>query len=134
MPWQSSLSPLLLRASLVTWFIGAIAVSCVSAAACSGTYTVQDGDTCDSIGYRTYTSTYQLLALNINNTGSDCGQLESGAVRFMNHLPPPNNRPPLGFRRGHLLAAPTARISSGEAQTKALAEAGTFPGAEARIR
>ncbi len=47
--------------------------------ACTRHYTVQDGDTCDKIGQKTLTSTYQILAFNLLNAGSACYTLEIGA-------------------------------------------------------
>lgn len=48
--------------------------------ACTRHYTVQDGDTCDIIGQKTFTSTYQVLAYNLPKAGKDCYTLENGAV------------------------------------------------------
>lgn len=51
-----------------------------NATACTRYYTVQDGDTCDIIGQKTLTSTYQILAYNLPQAGSSCYTLETGAV------------------------------------------------------
>lgn len=47
--------------------------------ACTRHYTVQAGDTCDRIGQKTLTSTYQILAFNLLNAGADCYTLEIGS-------------------------------------------------------
>ena len=47
--------------------------------ACTHHYTVQDGDTCDKIGQKTLTSTYQILAFNLLDAGADCYTLEIGS-------------------------------------------------------
>ncbi|KAK0553364.1 hypothetical protein OC846_002524 [Tilletia horrida] len=49
-----------------------------NATACARHYTVQDTDTCDIIGHKTHTSTYQIMALNIDKTGPYCYGLETG--------------------------------------------------------
>ncbi|KAE8266115.1 hypothetical protein A4X09_0g6236 [Tilletia walkeri] len=49
-----------------------------NATACSRHYTVTDTDTCDIIGHKTHTSTYQIMALNLDKTGPDCYFLEAG--------------------------------------------------------
>ncbi|KAF6767592.1 LysM domain protein [Kalmanozyma brasiliensis GHG001] len=46
--------------------------------ACTRHYTVQSGDTCDKIGQKTLTSTYQILAFNLLDAGADCYTLEIG--------------------------------------------------------
>ncbi|TKY86120.1 hypothetical protein EX895_004945 [Sporisorium graminicola] len=46
--------------------------------ACTRHYTVQAGDTCDKIGQKTLTSTYQILAFNLLDAGADCYTLEIG--------------------------------------------------------
>lgn len=48
--------------------------------ACTRTYTVQADDTCDIIGQKTLTSTYQILAFNLPQAGASCYSLENGAV------------------------------------------------------
>lgn len=47
--------------------------------ACTRHYTVQEGDTCDKIGQETLTSTYQIMALNLPQSGPDCYNLQPGA-------------------------------------------------------
>ncbi|ETS59620.1 hypothetical protein PaG_06544 [Moesziomyces aphidis] len=47
--------------------------------ACTRHYTVEAGDTCDRIGQKTLTSTYQILAFNLLNAGADCYTLEIGS-------------------------------------------------------
>ncbi|SPO27480.1 uncharacterized protein UTRI_10597 [Ustilago trichophora] len=47
--------------------------------ACTRHYTVQPGDTCDKIGQKTLTSTYQILAFNLLDAGADCYTLEIGS-------------------------------------------------------
>ncbi|SAM82929.1 uncharacterized protein UBRO_03469 [Ustilago bromivora] len=47
--------------------------------ACTRHYTVQADDTCDKIGQKTLTSTYQILAFNLLNAGADCYTLEIGS-------------------------------------------------------
>lgn len=47
--------------------------------ACTRHYTVQQGDTCDKIGQQTLTSTYQIMALNLPQSGPDCYNLQPGA-------------------------------------------------------
>ncbi|SJX62462.1 uncharacterized protein SRS1_13312 [Sporisorium reilianum f. sp. reilianum] len=47
--------------------------------ACTRHYTVQSGDTCDKIGQKTLTSTYQILAFNLLDAGADCYTLEIGS-------------------------------------------------------
>lgn len=46
--------------------------------ACTRHYTVVSGDTCDRIGQKTLTSTYQILAFNLLDAGADCYTLEIG--------------------------------------------------------
>ncbi|KAK0567027.1 hypothetical protein OC844_000461 [Tilletia horrida] len=46
--------------------------------ACSRHYTVTATDTCDIIGHKTHTSTYQIMALNLEQTGPNCFGLEAG--------------------------------------------------------
>ncbi|PWN90172.1 hypothetical protein FA10DRAFT_223364, partial [Acaromyces ingoldii] len=46
---------------------------------CTRHYTVVDGDTCDKIGQKTMTSTYQIMSFNLPKAGSDCYTLEIGA-------------------------------------------------------
>lgn len=46
--------------------------------ACTRHYTVESGDTCDKIGQKTLTSTYQILAFNLLSAGADCYTLEIG--------------------------------------------------------
>ncbi|PWN37365.1 uncharacterized protein FA14DRAFT_115796, partial [Meira miltonrushii] len=46
---------------------------------CTRHYTVQQGDTCDKIGQKTLTSTYQIMALNLPQSGPDCYTLQPGA-------------------------------------------------------
>ncbi|EPQ32415.1 uncharacterized protein PFL1_00611 [Pseudozyma flocculosa PF-1] len=65
-----------LAASLVP--LGALAAFHSNDTACTRHYTVQAGDTCDTIGQKTLTSTYQILALNLLEAGSDCYTLEVG--------------------------------------------------------
>lgn len=48
--------------------------------ACTQHYVVQDGDTCDKIGQKTFTSTYQIMALNLPLAGPNCYGLEVGVV------------------------------------------------------
>ena len=48
--------------------------------ACTRHYVVQDGDTCDKIGQKTLTSTYQIMSLNLPDAGPDCYTLEIGVV------------------------------------------------------
>lgn len=52
---------------------------------CTRHYTVEDGDTCDIIGQKTFTSTYQIMALNLPQAGPDCYSLETGVVRSLLH-------------------------------------------------
>ncbi|UZJ51262.1 hypothetical protein CBS101457_000582 [Exobasidium rhododendri] len=47
--------------------------------ACTRNYVVEDGDTCDKIGQKTFTSTYQVMALNLPKAGLSCYTLEIGA-------------------------------------------------------
>lgn len=47
--------------------------------ACTRHYTVQQGDTCDIIGQKTLTSTYQIMANNLPQAGPDCYTLQPGA-------------------------------------------------------
>ncbi|CDR98955.1 uncharacterized protein SPSC_06259 [Sporisorium scitamineum] len=47
--------------------------------ACTRHYTVQAGDTCDKIGQKTLTSTYQILAFNLLDAGANCYTLEIGS-------------------------------------------------------
>lgn len=49
-------------------------------AACTRTYTVIAGDTCDRIGQKTWTSTYQIIASNLGMSGELCYGLEIGSV------------------------------------------------------
>ncbi|KAN0066203.1 hypothetical protein ACQY0O_000297 [Thecaphora frezii] len=58
--------------------LGAMAAFHSNNTACTRTYTVQQGDTCDSIGQKTLTSTYQILAFNLLEAGSSCYTLEIG--------------------------------------------------------
>ncbi|PWN21315.1 hypothetical protein BCV69DRAFT_238487, partial [Microstroma glucosiphilum] len=46
---------------------------------CARTYTVKADDTCDIIGQKTLTSTYQILAFNLPSAGTGCYSLETGA-------------------------------------------------------
>ena len=48
--------------------------------ACTRHYVVEDGDTCDKIGQKTLTSTYQVMALNLPEAGTNCYTLQIGAV------------------------------------------------------
>jgi hypothetical protein len=48
--------------------------------ACTHTYTVVAGDTCDSIGQKTWTPTYQLMSNNLILSGPQCFSLPIGAV------------------------------------------------------
>ncbi|CAO1617824.1 unnamed protein product [Sympodiomycopsis kandeliae] len=50
-----------------------------NATACTRHYTVQDSDTCDIIGQKTLTSTYQILAYNLPKAGRSCYTLQTGA-------------------------------------------------------
>lgn len=63
--------------------------------ACARTYTVQADDTCDIIGQKTFTSTYQVLAFNLPSAGTGCYSLETGAVSVAPTLPP----------RGHTISS-----------------------------
>ncbi|CAD6926252.1 unnamed protein product [Tilletia laevis] len=49
-----------------------------NATACSRHYTVAEFDTCDIVGHKTHTSTYQIMALNLDKTGPDCYFLQTG--------------------------------------------------------
>lgn len=51
--------------------------------ACARTYTVKADDTCDIIGQKTLTSTYQILAFNLPSAGTGCYSLETGAVSVL---------------------------------------------------
>ncbi|KAJ3809491.1 hypothetical protein F5876DRAFT_66427 [Lentinula aff. lateritia] len=51
----------------------------VSAQSCTRNYTVQDGDTCDSISTAQNVSTYQLAAVNSGVVDSTCSNLQPGA-------------------------------------------------------
>ncbi|PWO01231.1 hypothetical protein FA09DRAFT_287151, partial [Tilletiopsis washingtonensis] len=46
---------------------------------CTHTYTVVAGDTCDSIGQKTWTPTYQLMSNNLILSGPQCFSLPIGA-------------------------------------------------------
>lgn len=48
--------------------------------ACTRHYKVQSDDTCDIIGQKTFTSTYQIMALNLPEAGPNCYTLEVGHV------------------------------------------------------
>jgi len=50
------------------------------AGSCSRTYTVQDGDICDSISAANNASTYQLAVNNINNINYNCSNLQYGEI------------------------------------------------------
>ncbi|KDN45261.1 carbohydrate-binding module family 50 protein [Tilletiaria anomala UBC 951] len=50
----------------------------ISNVACSRHYTIVEGDTCDKIGAKTLTSTYQVMALNLPEAGPDCFTLTPG--------------------------------------------------------
>ncbi|KAL9937870.1 hypothetical protein V8E36_003415 [Tilletia maclaganii] len=49
-----------------------------NATACSRHYTVEAQDTCDIIGHKTHTSTYQIMALNLAKTDGNCFSLQTG--------------------------------------------------------
>jgi len=51
----------------------------VFAQTCTRTYTIQDGDICDSISAANNVSTYQLAVVNINTIDAACDNLEPGA-------------------------------------------------------
>ena len=67
----------LLLAPLLPWIARAAFHS--NDTACTRHYTVQPGDTCDKIGQKTLTSTYQILAFNLLDAGADCYTLEIGS-------------------------------------------------------
>lgn len=50
------------------------------AAKCTRTYTVKEGDYCDSISAAQNVSTYQLAVNNVNHINADCSDLEAGQV------------------------------------------------------
>lgn len=73
--------------SVFSAFLTLLAASFVSAheyssnaTACTRYYTVQESDTCDIIGQKTLTSTYQVLAYNLPQAGATCYNLQTGAV------------------------------------------------------
>lgn len=71
-----------LPVSLLTVSLLSAAVSAAfhsNSTACTRSYTVVDGDTCDRIGQKTLTSTYQILAFNLPSAGPNCYTLEIGA-------------------------------------------------------
>jgi hypothetical protein len=70
--------------SLVTLFSSTHAAEFSSMdTACARTYTVKADDTCDIIGQKTLTSTYQILAFNLPSAGTGCYSLETGAVSVL---------------------------------------------------
>lgn len=74
----------LLRAASALFFMSSILLPAAaqypsSDTACTRQYTVQRGDTCDKIGQKTLTSTYQIMALNLPQSGPDCYNLQIGA-------------------------------------------------------
>ncbi|KIJ64104.1 carbohydrate-binding module family 50 protein [Hydnomerulius pinastri MD-312] len=50
-----------------------------SAQTCTRTYTIQEGDICDSISAAQNVSTYQLAVVNINTIDAECNNLSPGA-------------------------------------------------------
>lgn len=48
--------------------------------ACTRSYKVIEGDTCDEIGQKTQTSTYQIMSFNLMSSGAECFDLPIGAV------------------------------------------------------
>jgi N-acetylglutamate synthase/N-acetylornithine aminotransferase len=70
----------LLASILLAVTTSSLAQTFSSNTACTQNYVVVDGDTCDKIGQKTFTSTYQVMALNLPKAGTSCYTLEIGAV------------------------------------------------------
>ncbi|PWZ01356.1 hypothetical protein BCV70DRAFT_149336, partial [Testicularia cyperi] len=60
--------------------LGVLSAFHSNSTACTRTYQVVEGDTCDKIGQKTLTSTYQILAFNLLESGADCYTLEIGST------------------------------------------------------
>ncbi len=71
---------LLLLAQLCSPALLVAAQSAAATTACTGTYTIAAGDTCDIIGQKNLVSTYQVMALNLPQAGPDCYSLVPGNV------------------------------------------------------
>ncbi|KAI6023406.1 hypothetical protein EDC04DRAFT_2869562 [Pisolithus marmoratus] len=62
----------------VVSFAVLLAAQIAAAQTCSRTYTVQEGDTCDSISAAQQASTYQVAVVNYGNIDPDCDNLMPG--------------------------------------------------------
>lgn len=79
---HKQIAPIILASALAIATLGTGNVSAQYASrdtACTRQYTVVKGDTCDKIGQQTLTSTYQIMALNLPESGPDCHTLQIGA-------------------------------------------------------
>ena len=65
--------------TLTTSFLPLSTYTAALAADCVRTYTVVDGDICDSISAANNASTYQLAAINTDTIDSTCGNLQPGS-------------------------------------------------------
>ncbi|CAO1617986.1 unnamed protein product [Parajaminaea phylloscopi] len=73
------LSPFVLASAVMAGMASAHEYSSNNSA-CTRNYKVVAGDTCDIIGQKTWTSTYQILAFNLPKAGDTCETLEIGAT------------------------------------------------------
>ncbi|KAF8625328.1 hypothetical protein AX17_006870 [Amanita inopinata Kibby_2008] len=66
------------KAISVAFFLPFVAQSVLATAGCTRSYTVKDGDICDSISAAKNVSTYQLAVVNHGQINPDCADLTPG--------------------------------------------------------